>query len=85
MRALWNGWDPIGVSDAVQDEYDSCLGPTLRLLENHASVEELEHYLAFVTLEHMGLSEVPDGVSLRRQFASQLLAWYETNWPHTTV
>jgi hypothetical protein len=82
---LWNEWDPIGVADAVHDEYDSYLGPTLRLLENHASVEQLENYLADVTLVHMGLSDVPEGASLRQKFAHQLITWYETNWPESSV
>jgi hypothetical protein len=85
LRALWNEWDPIGVADAVQDEYDSYLGPTLRLLESHASVAQLEHYLADVTLGHMGLSDVPEGASLRHKFVLQLNTWYEANWPDSSV
>jgi hypothetical protein len=85
VRALWNEWDPIGVSDAVDDEYDSYLGPTLRLLENDASTEEIERYLAFVVLDRMGMSDVPDGPPNRRQFALKLRTWYQTKWPESTV
>ena len=86
IRALWNDWDPIGVaSDALDDEYESYLGPTLRLLEGHASADELERYLAWVTTEHMGLSDTPDNQAGRRQFAMRLREWYESKWPGSHV
>jgi hypothetical protein len=56
IRDLWNEFDPIGVmgmEDWPRDEYDSYLGPTLRLLEQDASLEEIQKYLAFVTLEYV--------------------------------
>jgi hypothetical protein len=86
IRALWNEWDPIGVTGGrVDDEYDGYLGPTLRLLESRASVEELQRYLAQVTLERMGLSESADAQASRLHFASRLLDWYESSWPGSQV
>ncbi|MGW2960886.1 hypothetical protein ACWDGI_20785 [Streptomyces sp. NPDC001220] len=32
LRHLLNEWDPIGVADEVQDEYDRVLGPLLQQL-----------------------------------------------------
>ena len=86
IRALWNEWDPIGVaSDSLDDEYEAYLGPTLRLLERHASSEEIEQYLADVTLRHMGLSETAAGPMSRRQFATRLYDWYSEKWPNSVV
>ena len=80
VRRLWNEWDPIGVGPEIggpADEYDSYLGPTLRLLEQRASVDELEQYLAQVTLQRMGLPESPRAETSRRRFAMRLSEWYE--------
>lgn len=60
IRALWCEFDPIGVVNSLSgpdDEYDGYLGPSLRLLERGATVEEIASYLAKVTLDHMGLSD----------------------------
>ena len=81
IRALWNDWDPIGVaSDALDNEYESYLGPALRLLESRASLDELERYLAQV-IDRMGLTETKDAQTVRREFAMRLREWYESKWP----
>ena len=88
IRDLWNEFDPIGVmgiKDWPRDEYDSYLGPTLRLLEQGASLEEIQKYLAFVTLEHMGLNETSRAEMSRRTFAKRLQDWYAEKWPATHV
>jgi hypothetical protein len=88
MRDLWDEFDPIGVmgmADWPRDEYDSYLGPTLRLLESRASVDELQGYFAQVTLEHMGLNETPQFEMARRNFAKRVRDWYETQWPDSVV
>jgi hypothetical protein len=88
VRDLWCKWDPIGVmsmSDWPRDEYDSYLGPTLRLLESGASQQEIARYLAEVTLEHMGLSETPAAKRSRLTFAAELREWYATNWAGSYV
>ena len=62
IRELWCQWDPIGImtmSDWPRDEYDSYLGPTLRLLESGASLQKIIEYLMTVELDRMGLSETP--------------------------
>ena len=81
IRQLWNEWDPIGVVDVVNDEYDMYLAPTLRLLERGASVEELVEYLNWVTLERMGLS----AVSGPADFAKRLQHWFANKWVGTRV
>ena len=82
IRALWNAWDPIGVAtpDHV-DEYDAYLAPTLRLLERDAPDEEIIAYLKWVTLDHMGLSEIPDPLA----FTNRLREWFRDNWLGTRV
>lgn len=76
IRRLWNQWDPIGVVDGIDDEYDDYLAPTLRLLERNASVDEIVAYLNWVTLEQMGLSQA----SLApEKFARQLQEWFSKN------
>jgi hypothetical protein len=81
IRQLWNEWDPIHVAHAVSDEYDAYLGPTLRLLERSASLDEIVDYLNGVTLEHMGLSQVSDP----KQFAARLQEWFANKWAGTRV
>jgi hypothetical protein len=81
LRALWCEWDPIGVmsdADWPRDEYDAYLGPTLSHLSHGTSAEQLERYLAQVTLEEMGLSETPAARLDRLTFARRLLSWYES-------
>jgi hypothetical protein len=88
VRDLWLGWDPIGVMSMPnwpRDEYDSYLGPTLRLLESSASLDEIVHYLTTIELEHMGLNETAAARMKRRSFAAQLKKWYEASWPGSTV
>jgi hypothetical protein len=36
LRYLLNEWDPIGVADLVQDEYDCLIGPILSRLTRGA-------------------------------------------------
>ena len=85
-RDLWNEFDPIGVmgqADWPRDEYESYLGQSLRLLEQDASLEDIAKYLAFVTLEHMGLSDTPQFEASRRTFAKRLRDWYAEKRPDT--
>ena len=76
LRDLWNEFDPIGVMDdpsAPRDEYDAYVGPTLRLLEAGAGVEEIADYLESVVGERMGLK--PDRAEAER-FARLMEAWF---------
>jgi len=88
VRDLWIEFDPIGVmqmADWPRDEYDSYIGPTLRLLESNASSDELQKYLAMVTLEHMGLSDSPQRELARRSFAKRIREWFTTQWLNSVV
>lgn len=87
-RELWCKWDPIGVMsmpDWPRDEYDSYVGPTLRLLESGASLQTLSQYLAQVELGHMGLSDSRQARSSRLAFAAELREWYEKHWAGSRV
>ena len=83
VRQLWNEWDPIGVvgGNGLDDEYDAYLAPTLRLLERDAPVDEVVAYLKWVTLEHMGLSQI----SAPETFAERLRQWFKSKWEGTRV
>jgi hypothetical protein len=88
IRALWNEFDPIRVVDpsaGPDDEYDAYLAPTLRMLEERATSELLENYLAQVVLQHMGLSDSPQFEDSRKRFVVRLRKWYEGAWPDTHV
>src|SRR5687768_16727293 len=79
IRDLWNEWDPIGVGPAEGgplDEYDSYLGPSLRLLEQGASPEEIGRYLEEIVGDHMGLGA--SGVHYVRStaFGAKLSSWF---------
>jgi hypothetical protein len=83
IRQLWNEWDPIGVAlgDPADDEYNSYLAPTLRLLERDASAEEIVAYLKWVTLEHMALPQIDNPEA----FAERLRHWFKSKWEGTRV
>jgi hypothetical protein len=88
IRDLWNKWDPIGVLPAMGgplDEYDSYLGPSLRLLEQGASPNEIEGYLEEIIGNHMGLGT--HGVNYVRTtaFATKLSSWFSSRWPGSHV
>lgn len=60
---LWGVWDPIGVNHApeARDEYTSYAPDIAQLLRSGASDAEIEHHLASLILENMGMSWVnPD-------------------------
>jgi hypothetical protein len=87
-RQMWCEWDPIGVMGLPtwpRDEYDAYLGPTLRLLESGAPLEEITLYLAEVEVGRMGLGDTPQAQDARRAFAMRLRKWYQTEWPATTA
>jgi hypothetical protein len=83
VRDLWCAWDPIGVMsmlDWPRDEYDAYLGPTLRMLESGASLQEISAYLEWAELDHMGLSDNEQARSHRLVFAAKLREWYQKHW-----
>ena len=88
IRNLWRQWDPIGVMDdpfAPIDEYDSYIGPCLRLLERRADVIEITEYLCYVVRDYMGLGQAGLDHSKPEDFATKLKEWYSQNWPNTSV
>jgi hypothetical protein len=60
MRAVLNAsWDPIGVAEDVDDEYDGYIGGILSLLRNDASVDVIAEHLSRIEVELMGLAGSP--------------------------
>jgi hypothetical protein len=54
-----------------RDEYDSYLGPTLRLLEADATAEDIMKYLAYVEIDDMGMSDTQAASIQRQEFAQK--------------
>jgi hypothetical protein len=87
---LWREWDPIGVytgpdSGCPPDEYDNYLAPCLRLLEQHASTEDLAKYLSYIVGEYMSLGTTELVCSQSVEFAGKLQQWYASAWQRTQV
>ena len=85
LRDLWNEFDPIGVMDVPdwpRDEYESYVGPTMRLLERDAAIEEIVECLEWAVCERMGLElNREDAMS----FAHGAKDWFQERWQGTTV
>jgi hypothetical protein len=55
VRELLNHWDPVGVADEVDDEYE-CMEPTLgAMVHEGASAAEFKAYLWRELRDHFGL------------------------------
>ena len=66
IRGVLNrDWDPIGVADIVDGEYDMYIGHLHSLLAKNASEQDLAEYLLWVELERMGLTGTPMDQLLR--------------------
>jgi len=66
IRAVLNNdWDPIGVADAVGDEYDMYIGHIHSLLATDASEQAVADHLLWIERERMGLSGTPMNQLLR--------------------
>jgi hypothetical protein len=60
IRAVLNTeWDPIGVADAVEDEYDMYIGQIYSLIRSTASEQAIAEHLSQIEHEQMGLSPRP--------------------------
>ncbi|MFF8811083.1 hypothetical protein [Streptomyces pactum] len=73
LRTLLNAWDPIGVADLVDDEYDCMLAPLLGRLHHGAGRAEIGEFLRRELEEHFGLGPPgppPDAM------AARVLAWW---------
>ena len=84
-RKLWNEFDPIGVVDAVDDEYDGYIGPCLRIVESGKGASDLVTYVRWVVFERMGLSETPLGQEAVEVFSQKFCEWYRAGWADTVV
>ena len=88
IRDLWNEWDPIGVFPAKGgplNEYDSYLGPSLRLLEEDAPLEAIESYLEEIVGTHMGLDTHGINYVRSTKFAAKLSSWFSSRWSGSHV
>lgn len=88
-RRLWNKFDPIGVFKIdpqwPEDEYESYVGPLMRLCEDGKPASELQQYVETVVYGRIGLSRTPLSDKSIVEFAEQFLEWYNSNWPDTHV
>ncbi|MDN3026070.1 hypothetical protein [Streptomyces sp. S.PB5] len=68
LRHLLNEWDPIGIADEVQDEYDCMLTPLLKRLRAGADRSEICQFLRHEMEDHFGLDPLglrPDAMAVR--------------------
>jgi hypothetical protein len=57
IRAVLNrDWDPIGVADIVDDEYDGYIGHIYSVLATDATEQAIADHLLWIELEQMGLT-----------------------------
>jgi hypothetical protein len=72
LRHLLNEWDPIGVVDLVQDEYDCLIAPILSRLQQGADRAELREFLCHELTAHFGLHHPYDVEGM----SDRLTAWW---------
>lgn len=75
LRHLLNQWDPTGVADLVDDEYDCLLGPLWSLLSRHPSRAEVSEHLWHELEDHLGLDPFDHDID---GLADLLAAWSAT-------
>ncbi|WP_432097860.1 hypothetical protein [Streptomyces sp. WAC 04229] len=73
LRHLLNEWDPIGVADAVQDEYDCMLAPLLQRIRDGADPAEIGEFLRHELEDHFGLTPLR---SEPEAMATRLMSWW---------
>lgn len=74
LRALLNEWNPIGVSDIPEDEYDCFIAPLLSKLQAGAGQAEIDAYLRHELVEHFGLPLTRKNPG---DTAQRLVTWWE--------
>jgi hypothetical protein len=79
LRALWNEYDPIGVSPPP-DEYDTYVGPMLRLLEQGTSEAALAAHVKSEVTGHMGLTWNDYLEERTAAFARRCCQWFAERW-----
>lgn len=73
LRHLLNEWDPIGVADDVQDEYDCMLAPLLQRLRGGAGQSDIDVFLRRELEDHFGL----DPLGPRPEaMAARVISWW---------
>ncbi|MFD7247725.1 hypothetical protein [Streptomyces massasporeus] len=78
LRRLLNEWDPVGVADDVQDEYDCMLAPLLQRLRSGAGRIEVSEFLRHELEDHFGLDPLgmwPDAMAVR------VVGWWKSAGP----
>jgi hypothetical protein len=66
IRVVLNGdWDPIGVADIVDDEYDMYIAQIHSLLATNSTEQTIADHLLRIELERMGLTGTPMSQLLR--------------------
>lgn len=75
LRLLLNEWDPIGVADLVQDQYDCLIAPLLTRLHAGAGRAAIGEFLGSELEDHFALAPQPQEVD---QLADRLVAWWST-------
>ncbi|MFI9548005.1 hypothetical protein ACIHAR_29545 [Streptomyces sp. NPDC052016] len=73
LRHLLNEWDPIGVADDVQDEYDCMLAPLLQRLRERGDQTEIGAFLRHELEDHFGLDPLD---SQPEAMAARVIAWW---------
>ncbi|MFF3773157.1 hypothetical protein [Streptomyces sp. NPDC002232] len=73
LRHLLNEWDPIGVADDVQDEYDCMLAPLLQRLRGGSDQAEVGEFLRHELEDHFGLTPLP---SEPEAIAARVVSWW---------
>ena len=72
IRTVLNrDWDPIGVADTVDDEYDGYIGEIYALLATDAAEQIIADHLLSIELDHMELTGTP--INQLLQVAANLL------------
>ncbi|MEV0011102.1 hypothetical protein AB0M10_28680 [Streptomyces sp. NPDC051840] len=73
LRRLLNEWDPLGVADDVQDEYDCMLALLLQQLREGADQAAIGEYLRQGLEDHFGV----DPMGLRPEaMAHRVVSWW---------
>ncbi len=68
-------WNPIGVPDLPEDEYDAYIGAIASMIQNRSSDEVFLKYMKMVELEEMGLNQ------FNRDNALKVIAKFRTIEP----
>jgi hypothetical protein len=84
VRAILNKhWDPLGVADLVDDEYDFYVGTIcLMLIDPRISESEISRYLQGIETGPMGLTPNPisvEGCGRTAAILNGLRPWLETH------